>query len=85
MEAKVKTKMLEKIKSKEVCVGMNSTLRACKKGDILFIVYADNISDEMLGMLNKLELEKYPYEGDSEALAIACSKSFNISVLGVKK
>lgn len=85
MEQKVKQKIQEKIKNKAVTVGKNSTLRAAKNKELESIVYASNVGGDMLEELSKLGVTLYQYEGDSEALSIACSKSFNISVLGLKK
>ncbi|MCL4406744.1 ribosomal L7Ae/L30e/S12e/Gadd45 family protein [Candidatus Parvarchaeota archaeon] len=85
MEKEIEQKMRKKIANKEVYIGMNSTVRAYNKKDLDFIVYAKNISRDMLSALDKLEAKKYVYDGDSEALSIACAKSFNICVLGVKK
>ncbi len=77
--------MQEKIKSDSVLLGMNSTLRAAKKEELDMIVYASNLSEDMSNELSKLKVPTYKYDGDSEALAIACGKSFNVSVLGIKK
>lgn len=85
MEQQIKQTMKERIKNKAISVGMNATLRAAKKDELEFIVYASNLSEEMLKELSDLRIDLYKYDGDSEALSIACSKSFNISVLGVKK
>ncbi|EEZ92742.1 MAG: ribosomal protein L7Ae/L30e/S12e/Gadd45 [Candidatus Parvarchaeum acidiphilum ARMAN-4] len=85
MEKEIAKKIQEKIKSNKVFIGLNSTLRAYKEGDISFIVYASNASDVILEKLNSLDTEKYKYDGDSDALSIACGKSFGITVLGIKK
>jgi ribosomal protein L30E len=85
MEKEIAKKIQEKIKSNKVFIGLNSTLRAYKDGDVSFIVYASNASDEILEKLNSLDTEKYKYDGDSDALSIACGKSFGITVLGIKK
>lgn len=85
MEQKIKQKLQEKIKNKAFTVGLNSTIRTAKKGELEFIVYASNVSEEMLNEISKFDVPAYNYESDSEALSIACSKSFNISVLGIKK
>lgn len=85
MEKEIEKTMRKKIASKEVSIGMNSTVRAFKNKQLDFIVYAKNISEEMISVLNKLDINKYVYDGDSESLSIACAKSFNICVLGVKK
>ena len=81
MEQKIK----EKIKNNAVFVGKNSVIRAAKKKELEFIVYASNASSDMVKEISNLGVEVYKYEGDSEALSIACSKSFNISVIGAKK
>ncbi len=85
MEAKIKEKLKERIKSKAISIGINSTIRAAKKDELDFIVYASNISEDMLRSISELKIKTVEYEGDSEVLSIACSKSFNISVLGIKK
>ena len=85
MEKEIAKKIQEKIKSNKVFIGLNSTLRAYKDGDVSFIVYASNASDEILEKFNSLDTEKYKYDGDSDALSIACGKSFGITVLGIKK
>ncbi len=85
MEKEIAKKIQEKIKSNKVFIGLNSTLRAYKNGEVSFIVYASNASDKILEKLNEVEAEKYKYDGDSDALSIACGKSFGITVLGIKK
>lgn len=85
MEKEIAKKMQEKIKSDAVFVGLNSTLRAYKDGKLSFIVYASNASTDILDRLNGLDVEKHGYEGDSDALSIACGKSFSVTVLGIKK
>ncbi len=85
MEAKIKEKLKEKIKSKAISIGINSTIRAAKKDELDFIVYSSNTSEDMLKAISDLKIKTFEYEGDSEALSIACGKSFNISVLGIKK
>ncbi len=85
MEKNTLKKVQEKIKSKDVFIGLNSTLRAFKDGNLSMIVYASNISEDMLKTIDGLDIEKFDYPGDSEALSIACGKSFNITVLGIKK
>jgi ribosomal protein L30E len=85
MEEKIKKKLVEKIKSKHVLIGYNSTVRASKNGELEFVVYASNINPGIRSKLENIDVPKYEYDGDSEALSIACGKSFNIAVLGVKK
>ncbi|MCL5101043.1 MAG: ribosomal L7Ae/L30e/S12e/Gadd45 family protein [Candidatus Parvarchaeota archaeon] len=85
MEQKIKQKLQEKIKNKAISIGLNSTVRDAKKGELDSVVYASNLSEDMLNTISKLGVPIYSYEGDSEALSIACSKSFNISILGLKK
>ena len=85
MDQKIKKKMQEKLKSSKAFIGLNSTVRAAGTGELDFIVYASNVSEEMLVEISKLGVEKYEYDGDSEALSIACGKSFNVTVLGLQK
>jgi ribosomal protein L30E len=85
MEQKIKERLKEKIKNNAVSVGKNSTVRAAEKKELEFIVYASNASPNLIKDVSNLGVEIYKYEGDSEALSIACSKSFNISVIGAKK
>jgi ribosomal protein L30E len=85
MEQKIKQKMQEKIKNKAVFTGTNSVVRAAKKGELEFIVYSSNFTGDKLGEISKLGVPIYEYDGDSESLSIACSKSFNVSVIGIKK
>jgi ribosomal protein L30E len=85
MEKEIAKKVQEKIKSNKVFIGLNSTLRAYKNGEVSFVVYASNASEEILKELDGLETEKYKYDGDSDALSIACGKSFGVTVLGIKK
>lgn len=85
MEKEIAKKMQEKIKSNKVFIGLNSTLRAYANNELSFVVYAENASEEMLTQINSLNVEKYKYEGDSDALSIACGKSFGVTILGIKK
>ncbi len=85
MEENIKKKMQEKIKNKAVYIGLNSTVRAAKNGELEFIVYAVNSEEKIKDKLSGCGVQLYEYNGDNEALSIACGKSFNISVLGVKK
>ncbi len=85
MEKNTLKKIQEKIKSKEVFIGLNSTMRAFRDGKLSMVVYASNVSEDMLKVVNSMDIEKVDYPGDSEALSIACGKSFNITVLGIKK
>ncbi len=85
MEKKLKQMIQEKIKGNKVYIGLNSTLRASKSGQVSAIVFASNASEDLINTLNTLDIPKYEYEGDSEALSIALGKSFNIVVLGLKK
>ncbi len=85
MEEKIRKKMQEKIKSKAVCIGLNSAIRAAKSGEVEFIIYAANVSGSIKNKLSESGVELFEYDGDNEALSIACGKSFNISVLGIKK
>ena len=85
MEKDIAKKMQEKIKSNKVFVGLNSTLRAYKNGELAFIVYASNASEEIINKLDSVDTEKYVYTGDSDALSIACGKSYGVTVLGIKK
>lgn len=85
MEEKIRKKMQEKIKNKAVYIGLNSVVRATKNGEIEFVIYASNVSDSIKNKLSEAGVQLYEYDGDNEALSIACGKSFNISVLGIKK
>ncbi|MCL4399259.1 hypothetical protein M1293_02000 [Candidatus Parvarchaeota archaeon] len=85
MEEKIAKKMAEKINNKEVFIGMNSTVRAYKNGQLDFIVYSKNISENMLSRLEKLGAPLHKYDGDSESMSIACGKKFNVAVIGIKK
>ncbi len=85
MDQKIKKTMQEKIKSNKVFIGLNSTVRAAGTGKLDFVVYASNISEDMLDEISKLGTERFEYDGDSEALSIACGKSFNVTVLGMQK
>ncbi|MDP8012788.1 MAG: ribosomal L7Ae/L30e/S12e/Gadd45 family protein, partial [Nanoarchaeota archaeon] len=75
----------EKIKQNKVIIGKKETIKAAKEGTIEFIVYADNADEKTVKALDSLEVKKYKYEGDSEALSILCGKPFNVLVLGVEK
>ncbi|MCL4391674.1 MAG: ribosomal L7Ae/L30e/S12e/Gadd45 family protein [Candidatus Parvarchaeota archaeon] len=85
MEKEIVKRIQEKIKSNKVFIGLNSTLRAYANNELSFVVYAENASEEMLTQINSLNVEKYKYEGDSDALSIACGKSFGVTILGIKK
>ncbi len=85
MEKETLKKVQEKIKSNKVFIGLNSTLRAYKNGELAFVVYAKNASEDIINKLDSLDVEKHIYEGDSDALSIACGKSYGITVLGIKK
>ncbi len=85
MEKEVIKEIQEKIKSNKVFIGLNSTLRAYKDNKLSFVVYASNASEDILNKLNSLEVEKHQYYGDSDALSIACGKSFRVTVLGIEK
>ncbi len=85
MEKEIMKKVQEKIKSNKVFIGLNSTLRAYKNGELDFIVYATNASEDIINKLDSLDIEKYIYSGDSDALSIACGKSYVVTVLGIKK
>ncbi len=78
-------KVQEKIKSNKVFIGLNSTLRANKNGELAFAVYAKNASEDIVNKLDSFGVERYIYDGDSDALSIACGKSYGVTVLGIKK
>ncbi len=85
MEEEIRKKIQEKIKNKAVFIGLNSTLRGIENGEVELVVYASNVSESIKNELSESKVKLYAYDGDNEALSIACGKSFNISVLGLKK
>ncbi|MEM3190978.1 MAG: ribosomal L7Ae/L30e/S12e/Gadd45 family protein [Candidatus Parvarchaeota archaeon] len=81
----MKENLREKIKKNEIVIGLRETIKAAKAGKIDTIVYASNLTDEIINKFKALPVDKVEYEKDNEALSIFCGKSFKVAVLGFKK
>lgn len=72
------------LKENKVIIGYRQTVKYAKKNGLSKIIYAKNAPKELVDSLLSLGgVEIVRFEGDSESLAIACGKPFNIAVLGI--
>ncbi len=73
------------LSQKKLTIGVRSTIRAKKQGRLIKAIVAKNAPAELLNKLKDAQIDIEQYPGDSESLAIACGKPFNIAVVGLLK
>jgi large subunit ribosomal protein L30e len=73
------------IEAEKAVFGINETLKLIKKKQIEGVFIASNCPEEIEAKLNELKVEVKESEKTNLELGVLCKKSFNISVVGVKK
>jgi large subunit ribosomal protein L30e len=73
------------IEADKAVFGINETLKLIKKKQIEGVFIASNCPEEIEAKLNESKAKIQESEQTNLELGVLCKKSFNISVIGVKK
>jgi ribosomal protein L30E len=73
------------IEAEKAVFGINETLKLIKKKQIEGVFIASNCPEEIEAKLNELKVEVKESEKTNLELGVLCKKSFNVSVVGVRK
>jgi large subunit ribosomal protein L30e len=76
-------------KTSKLVIGTNSVLRGIKRGYIMYAIYANNCSPNIVNNLvyyskiSKIDIKQF--NGNSASLGEICGKPFTVQVVGIKK